>query len=284
MKDGDDAVPVSMIDRVVRVLDAFDGPAHLSLSQIVRRTGLPRSSVHRILERLVAVRWLTREGNDYQLGIRMLELGSLVLQQNRLRDAAIPFMHQLAASSRNVVHLAVLDGTEIVYLEKIGGPPGATLPSRMGGRAPAYCTGVGKALLAYADDEVVQQVVEGGLRARTRFTITDRGRLLRELQQVRERGVAFDREEAVRGVGCVAAAVRGPGAAVAALSVCGPIRQLNFTQLTPAVQQAALRVWRAAGSQSARNRFRDARAQASGDWPAGALDAWATWPRLTDWF
>ncbi|SEG93658.1 DNA-binding transcriptional regulator, IclR family [Thermomonospora echinospora] len=283
MKKGDVA-PASMIDRVVRVLDAFDGSAHLSLSQVVRRTGLPRSSVHRILDRLVAVRWLTREGNDYRLGIRMLELGSLVLQQNRLRDAAIPFMHQLATSSRTVVHLAVLDGTEIVYLEKIGGPPGADLPSRMGGRAPAYCTGVGKALLAYAGDEAVQKVIDGGLQARTRFTITNRGRLLSELQQVRERGAAFDREEAVRGIGCVAAAVRGPGAAVAALSVCGPIGQMNFTQLTPAVQQAAQRVWRAANARSSRNRLRGSEESRGGGWPPGALDAWATWPRLTDWF
>lgn len=278
------ATPPSMIDRVVLILDAFDGPAQLSLADVVRRTDLPRSSVHRILERLVAVRWLIREGNQYRLGLRMLELGSLVLHRDRLRDAAIPFMHQLAASSRNVVHLAVLDGTEVVYLEKIGGPQGAGLPSRMGGRAPAYCTGVGKALLAYADDATVQRVIDRGLRARTPYTITDPGRLLRELQRVRERGAAFDREEAVRGVGCVAAAVRGPGAPAAALSVCGPIRRMNFGRLTPAVQHAAQRIWRASGARAPRDRPHDAEHRRSGGWPTGALDAWATWPRLTDWF
>ncbi|KAB2341569.1 IclR family transcriptional regulator [Actinomadura rudentiformis] len=278
-----EAAPVSMIDRLVLVLDSFDGSARLSLAQIVRRSGLPRSSVHRILERLVAVRWLTREGNDYRLGIRILELGSLVLQQDTLREAALPLMQRLGTTSRHTVHLAVLDGVEIVYLEKLGGPSAAELPSRIGGRAPAYCTGVGKAMLAYADDETVQKVIENGLAARTRFTITNPVQFVRELQRVREHGVAFDREEAVRGVGCVAAAVRGPGPAVAALSVCGPVRQLNFTQLTSMVQQAAQRIWRAANAGTPVPSFRGARPGAGGAWPPGVLDAWATWPRMTDW-
>ncbi|GAA0956954.1 IclR family transcriptional regulator [Actinocorallia libanotica] len=284
MAAGSDGAPVSMIERVVRVLDAFDGVARLSLAQVVQRTGLPRSSVHRILDQLVAVRWLSREGNDYRLGIRMLELGSLALQQDTLHDAALPVMRQLHASSKQIVHLAVLDGMEIVYLEKIGNPPNMDLPSRIGGRAPAYCTGVGKAILAYADAEAVQEVLDGGLRARTRFTITDPAQFVRELRRIRERGVAFDREEAMRGVGCVAAAVRGPGKAVAALSVCGPVRQLDFARLAPAVQQGALRIWRAVGLGAPKPAPRVADAPAPGDWPAGALDAWATWPRLTDWF
>ncbi|MFD0853208.1 helix-turn-helix domain-containing protein, partial [Actinomadura adrarensis] len=79
MTDGPDGAPVSMIERVVRVLDTFDGATRLSLAQVVQRSGLPRSSTHRILDQLVAVRWLSREGNDYRLGIRMLELGSLAL-------------------------------------------------------------------------------------------------------------------------------------------------------------------------------------------------------------
>ncbi len=280
--DGDDPAPTSMIDRVVRVLDAFDGSAPLSLSQVVRRSGLPRSSVHRILDRLVAVRWLSREGRDYRLGLRMLELGSLVLQQNTLRAAALPLMRRLSASGRLGVNLAVLDGAEVVYLERIDGPMEDGLPSRVGGRAPAYCTAVGKALLAYADDDAVREVVRDGLKARTRFTITDPAQFVRELQRVREHGVAFEREESVRGVACVAAAVRGPGPAVAALSVCGPARQLDFTRLSPAVQQAALRIWSATNTHPSLP-YRGSDDVPVGDWPAGALDSWATRPRMTDW-
>ncbi|GAA0957033.1 IclR family transcriptional regulator [Actinocorallia libanotica] len=280
--EGDDPAPTSMIDRVVRVLDTFDGSAPLSLSQVVRRSGLPRSSVHRILERLVAVRWLAREGRNYQLGLRMLELGSLALQQNALREAALPLMRGLSASGRHGVRLAVLDGAEVVYLERIEGPVENGAPARVGGRAPAYCTAVGKALLAYAGDDAVREVLRSGLKARTRFTITDPAQFVRELQRVREHGVAFEREEAVRGIACVAAAVRGPGPAVAALSVCGPARQLDFTRLSPAVQQAALRIWSATQARPSLP-LRGSEGAPVGDWPTGTLDSWATWPRMTDW-
>ena len=80
--------PSAVIDRVSLVLDAFDGPWRLNLAQIVSRTGLPRSSAHRMLERLVALRWLRRNGRDYELGMRLVELGSLAVHQDRLHRAA----------------------------------------------------------------------------------------------------------------------------------------------------------------------------------------------------
>lgn len=85
-----ETTPSAVIDRVSLVLDAFDGPGRLNLAQIVRRTGLPRSSAHRMLERLVALRWLRRNGRDYELGMRLVELGSLAVHQDRLHSAAIP--------------------------------------------------------------------------------------------------------------------------------------------------------------------------------------------------
>lgn len=82
--------PTAVIDRISLVLDAFDGPGRLTLAQIVRRTGLPRSSAHRMLERLVQLRWLRRSGRDYELGMRLVELGSLAVHQDRLVRAATP--------------------------------------------------------------------------------------------------------------------------------------------------------------------------------------------------
>lgn len=283
-EDGNSAAPVSMIERVVQIMDAFDGPATLTLAQVVSRTGLPRSSAHRILDQLVGVRWLSRTGNHYRFGLRMLELGALALYKDVLLEAALPVMHDLQAASGQVVHLAVLDGPDIVYLEKIGGRFGVNLPSRVGGRAPAYCTGVGKALLAYAGEDAVETAIGAGLRARTRFTITDPAQLRRELQRIRERGVAFDREEAVRGVGCVAAAIRGAGPGTAALSVCGQIRELSIEQLAPGVRNAALAIWRAVDSAATASAIRTVTAEPpTGNWPPGMLDAWATWSRMADW-
>lgn len=246
------ATPSSMIDRVVEILDAFAvinaDPAGLTLSQVVARTGLPRSTAHRILEHLVKVRWLGRDEHRYHLGMRMIELGGLAVHQHALRPPAVPHLHELQHATGLVVHLAVLDGGEIVYLGKLGGRFGARVPSRVGGRQPASCTSVGKALLAFADDDTAETVLAGPLPRRTSASITDPGRLRAELSRVRHRGVAFDREEAVPGIGCVAAPVRGPGNAVAAISVCGPIGRINLERFVHPVQEAAARVWRAAAS------------------------------------
>src|SRR5690349_19250837 len=87
--------PAGMIDRVVDILGAFEGVGSLTLAQVVTRTGIPRSSAHRILEHLVKVRWLRREENTYELGLRMLELGTLAAHHNALRSAAMPHLHNL---------------------------------------------------------------------------------------------------------------------------------------------------------------------------------------------
>src|ERR1700739_3098795 len=147
----DACTPSAVIDRISLVLDAFDGPGRLSLAQVVRRTGLPRSSAHRMLERLVQLRWLRRNGRDYELGMRLVELGSLAVHQDRLVSAAGPLLGELHRATGLVVHLAVLDGPDVVYLEKIGEPMTAAIPTRVGARQPAHCTAVGKAILAHRD-------------------------------------------------------------------------------------------------------------------------------------
>ena len=148
-----DRHPSAVIDRISLVLDAFDGPGRLTLAQIVRRTGLPRSSAHRMLDRLVQLRWLRRSGRDYELGMRLVELGSLAVHQDRLVRAAAPLLGELHRATGLVVHLAVLDGPDVVYLEKVGDRMIAAIPTRVGGRQPAHCTAVGKAILAYRDDD-----------------------------------------------------------------------------------------------------------------------------------
>ncbi len=137
------------------------------------------------------------------------------------------------------MHLAVLDGSDVVYLDKIGD---SRIPTRVGGRVPAHCTAVGKAILAYADqDDAVD------LRARkTKYSIASAAHLAVELAKVRARGVAFEREESLLGFGCVAAPIGSPGEAMAAVSVCGPLSHMMFDQrLTAApVRMTAMGIWR----------------------------------------
>jgi DNA-binding IclR family transcriptional regulator len=231
--------PSAVIDRISLVLDAFEGPGRLTLAQIVRRTGLPRSSAHRMLERLVQLRFLRRSGRDYELGMRLVELGSLAVHQDRMHRAAIPLLHELHRATGLVVHLAVLDGADVVYLEKVGNAMVTAVPTRVGGRQPAHCTAVGKAMLAYNEDAEVDL-----MSRKTKYSIANRAQLVTELAKVRAHGVAFEREESVPGFGCVAAPIGRAGEAVAAVSVCGPMNKMSFERLTAPVRMTAMGIWR----------------------------------------
>lgn len=235
------AAPTAVIDRISLVLDAFDGPGRLTLAQIVRRTGLPRSSAHRMLERLVQLRWLRRSGRDYELGMRLVELGALAVHQDRLVRAATPLLGELHRATGLVVHLAVVDGSDVVYLEKIGDRMISAIPTRVGCRQPAHCTALGKAILAYGDKDAAVD-----LRARkTKYSISSSATLAVELAKVRAHGFAFEREESLLGFGCVAAPVGDPGEAVAAVSVCGPMNRMTFDhRLAAPVRMTAMGIWR----------------------------------------
>jgi DNA-binding IclR family transcriptional regulator len=235
------ATPSAVIDRISLVLDAFDGPGRLTLAQLVRRTGLPRSSAHRMLDRLVQLRWLRRSGRDYELGMRLVELGSLAVHQDRLVRAAGPLLGELHRATGLVVHLAVLDGSDVVYLEKVGDRTTGAIPTRVGGRQPAHCTAVGKAILAYRDEDAA---VDLQVR-KTRYSIASSSQLAVELAKVRAHGIAFEREESLLGFGCVAAPIGSPGEAVAAVSVCGPMNRMMFDQrLAAPVRMTAMAIWR----------------------------------------
>lgn len=234
--------PTAVIDRVSLVLEAFDGPGRLTLAQIVRRTGLPRSSAHRMLERLVQLRWLRRSGRDYELGMRLVELGSLAVHQDRLHRAATPLLHELHRATGLVVHLAVLEGSDVVYMDKVGDRMTAAIPTRVGGRQPAHCTAVGKAMLAYAANPDIQVDI---LPRKTKYSISTHAQLTAEIAKVHAHGVAFDREESLSGFGCVAAPIGGPGEAVAAVSVCGPMGRMAFDQrLAAPLRMTAMNIWR----------------------------------------
>jgi DNA-binding IclR family transcriptional regulator len=201
-----------------------------------------------MLERLVQLRWLRRQGRDYELGMRLVELGSLAVHQDRLHRAAQPFLHELHRATGLVVHLAVLDGVDVVYLEKIAGGFGAAVPSRVGGRQPAHCTAIGKALLAFSDPGRLDDFDIDLLTRKTRYSISTRRQLTEQLKAIRARGVAYERAESVAGFGCVGAPIGDVGQAgepIAAVSVCGPLDRMAFDhRLAGAVRTTALSIWR----------------------------------------
>lgn len=238
--------PPSMVERMTLILDAFDGPtARLSLEEVVSRTLLPRSTVHRILDQLVRSHWVEHASFGYRLGRRALGLGGGDGGHARIRAAAAPLLHELHLRTAMVVHLAVLDGGETVCLDKVGGRFAASFPSRVGGRLPAYSTAGGKAMLAWMDPENVDSLYRGGLNRCTERTIADPVTLHRELDRIRRRrGVAFERGEAVRDIACVGVAVRGIDGPVAGISLCGDARTAQLERVAPLVAHAAREVSR----------------------------------------
>ncbi len=237
--------PSGMVDRVVAILGVFERSAEtLTAGQVSVRSGIPRSSAQRILQQLVSARWLERHDDGYALGLRMFEIGSLVPHRDRITSVARPIIGDLRERTGHVVHLAVLDQRDVVYLDKVGGPFADTLPSRVGGRFPAHCTAVGKALLAYSPPATVSEYLATGLRPRTRASLATPAAVEAAIAGIRGAGYATERDEAVPGVACVAAPIRRLDEAVAAVSVCGPRDQVRARELRPLVLWAAAEISR----------------------------------------
>ena len=231
------------------MLSAFrPGDDELTLAELHRRTGLAKPTVHRLLAELTGWDVVERTPTGIRLGMRLFELGQLVPRQRGLLEAAAPFLADLFEATHETVHLAVPDGTEVVYVQKLDGRRGPKVSSRVGGRMPAHCTGVGKALLAFGPPERLGTVLEAGLTRLTPRTIIAPGLLRTELAATRERGVALEREESAVGITCVAAPVfDADGTAIAAISITGWINRLDPDRLAPAVRTAALGVSRVLG-------------------------------------
>jgi DNA-binding IclR family transcriptional regulator len=234
----------SVLGRSASIMKAFNcAQPVLSLADLNKRTGLPKSTLHRLVDQLCQVGWLERDHGGYRVGLRMFELGTLAVDGNRLHEPAFPHLQALAARTGLAAQLAILDHADVVYLERIVVGP-IRLPTRRGGRKPAYCTALGKALAAY-DDDATQTVISAPMPRKTARTITSPESLLTELKRVREVGVAFDRGEAYQELVCVAAPIRGSGRAIGAVSVTGPAGRVRWSVVAEAVRSTAAAVWNA---------------------------------------
>ena len=231
------------------LLNAFGTDrTEMGISELARRSGLAKSTTHRLVGELIRLGMLEQAGSTVRLGMHLFELGQLVPRQRTLKEAALPFMEDLREATQNNVHLAVLEGVEVVYVEILRIRDSQPLPSRVGGRMPAHATGVGKAILAHSPAEVVKARIEAGLIRRSPYTIIMPGPLSRELRTIAETGISYDRQESAVGIVCTAAPVFGPdGAVVAALSVTGRAERLDIERMAPAVRTAALALTRHLG-------------------------------------
>jgi DNA-binding IclR family transcriptional regulator len=230
----------SVTSRALELLGAFDTEHRtLTLSAIARRAGMPLATAHRLVGELQNWGALARlPGGEYVIGRRLWDLGLLAPVQSGLRQAASPFLHDLYGATLATVHLAVRDGTEVLYVDRLAGHVSVPVVSEIGSRLPLHATGVGKVLLAYAPDDVTASVL-GDLRRVTAYTVTQPARLLEQLRRVRAEGYATTGEEMSLGACSVAVPVRGGGDVVAALGIVVPDLRREKARLVAALHVAA---------------------------------------------
>jgi len=238
----------TVASRVLSMLGAFCAEhPHLSLTQLSRRSGLPMATTHRLAAELTAWGALERDARGrYRIGLRLWEVGSLAPRGLGLREIAMPYLEDLYEATHENIQLAVLDGTEVVYLERIAGRASVNVFTRVAGRWPAHATGVGLVLLAYSPAEAQEEYLAGPLARFTEKTITDPARLRRHLADVRRAGYAISDRQVTLDALSVAAPVHGSGdEVVAALSIVVRAGTIAPTALAPAVRTAARGISRA---------------------------------------
>jgi DNA-binding IclR family transcriptional regulator len=242
----------SVLGKARMILEAFDTEtAELSLTELVRRTGVAKASVYRLAQELTSWGVLERSGTRYHLGLRLFELGQLVPRQRILRQAALPFMEDLLMATRETVHFAVREGLDVLYIEKIIGHRGLREQSRVAGRLPLHSTATGKVILAYSPATLFDEVVKAGFTAHTRHTTMSVALLRKQVDRVRLEGISVEREEIRLGYLSTAVPVYGGrGMLAGALAITGPTTRLNVDRVAGALRTAAAGISRAVQAMS----------------------------------
>ncbi len=214
----------SVLGKARLILEAFEvDDDRLALTEISRRTGVPKTSVYRLAQVLVDWGVLERAESDYRLGIRLFELGARVPRIRLLRETVHPYVSRLQVSTNETVHLAVLDGLDSFFIEKETGFTQDPRPTRTAGRTHLHCSATGKVLLAFHSDDLMEAVIQKGLVRRTPRTITNPRVLREKIAEVRQRGYAIEHEELTTGYMAVGVPIIGDDRiGVGAISICAP--------------------------------------------------------------
>jgi DNA-binding IclR family transcriptional regulator len=244
---GNSSAPgASVTSRALALIGAFDEDhRRLTLTELADRAGLPVPTAHRLVAELANWGALSRTASgDYVIGRRLWDIGLLAPLQAGLVELASPYLHDLYGATLATVHLAVRDGEEVLYLDRLRGSTSVPIVSTVGSRLPMHATGVGKVLLAHAPIEV-QQSVLAELPRITPYTITQPGRLRRQLAQVLRDDYALTVEEMSLGACSVAVPVRRRDSVVAALGIVVPTLKRDRAKLVTALTVAARGIGRA---------------------------------------
>jgi len=252
---GDAKILAKGLSLLEELAQSAEGMTAVGLAESI---GIHKTSVYRYLNTLLQAGYIQTNGDGrYHLGNKVLELGSQLLRRMPLRETAHPFLIKLSAETEKTVHLCVLDEHDVIYIDKVESQRTLPILSRIGSRAPAYCTGVGKALLSgLPTDQIVALLGESSLTKRTPTTTTDPIQLLEEIKLTAERGYAIDNGDHEEGIKCFAAPIREYGGdVVGAVSLTGLQREFDgpkeSAKLIAAITKTAAEISRALGHMEA---------------------------------
>src|SRR5438270_4683353 len=234
--------PSIAVERALSMLEAVAlEPDGLSNAEISRQLRIPKSSASYILRTLERKSYINRDATTgkYRVGLKILSLSRGALSGIDVREVALPIMRHLTGKTNLTCHLAILDGPEAVYIEKVEPEGFIRMDTWVGRRMRVHATSVGKALVAHIAQEKLEKIIaQAGMEKRTPKTITTIPRLLKELEKIRTQGYAVDDEENNMGARCLAAPVfNQQGTIEAAVGLSGTINQVN-TQTMPRIVEA----------------------------------------------
>jgi DNA-binding IclR family transcriptional regulator len=223
---------INSIIRASNVLRCFSKErSHFTIGELARQLHLDRSTTYRILLSLEKCKLVEKDEKtgEYSLGMAAFEIGNTYLRQMDFVLISKPVMVDLAAKLQETVHLAVLSGAEIVYVDKVDSPRTLGVMSKIGQRGSLHSTALGKVLLAFLPEAESSRVMkQTKLTPFTTNTVSSRAKLMEELKKVRRQGYAFDFRESEEGVECIAAPIRDHlGNVIAAISISGPQKKIG---------------------------------------------------------
>lgn len=223
------------------------GDCSRGITELSEELGWVKSNVHRVLQTLTYAGYVRKDANTgkYECTLKLWELGTLTAERLDIRGVSQPHVRDLAKKVPETVHLSILDGRDVLYVDKIDSEHPVRAYTRIGGRAPAHCVATGKALLAYASEALLREVM-ANLDAYTPRTITDPTQFTKELKRIRDSGIAINRgewRESVRGI--ASPILVGQHHAIAAIGISGPSERLSvkrLQELGPLVVEAATKI------------------------------------------
>ena len=222
---------VRAVDRALDVLLCFTNQTpELTMTQIAEQVGIHKSTAHRLLATLENKRFIQRDQNTgiYRLGIRLLQMAYLTLEQNDLRRLAVPFMHRLCDLYEENIDLTLLDDTDVVFISILEGPRRVKLAAAIGQRLPAFATASGKAILGFMPEKLVRRILDRGMPQLTPHTLNSPDVLLKNLNSVRELGFAISEQELEEQINAVAAPIFDQeNRPIASIAVAGPAYRLT---------------------------------------------------------